>query len=164
MYYYFGTSGLFLESTISIFDILLIVICGILISSITYFISIIMDKLIPWKTQLANRFLAGILIQFISVMAIVVSVFMVYTQLINASAEIPYQNSLIKLAIIVFILVLIYQIIYFALYSYYSFATIQIEAAKYERKQVSLQLKALKSQLSSHFLFNNLNTISALAF
>ena len=49
------------------------------------------------------------------------------------------------------------------MYSYYAYATVQIEAVKYERKQIDLQLRALKSQLSSHFLFNNLNTISSLA-
>ena len=70
----------------------------------------------------------------------------------------------IKIAIILFIAVLIFEVIYFALYSYYSYATLQIETVKQERKQIELQLKALKSQLSPHFLFNSLNTISSLVF
>jgi LytS/YehU family sensor histidine kinase len=41
---------------------------------------------------------------------------------------------------------------------------LQIESVKQERKQIDLQLKALKSQLSPHFLFNSLNTISSLVF
>ena len=61
-------------------------------------------------------------------------------------------------------MLLIYTVVYFAFYSYYSFATLQIESVKQERKQIDLQLKALKSQLSPHFLFNSLNTISSLVF
>jgi len=164
LYYYFSQDVIFSESGSAFFEVSLVIVCGLLISNTSYFISIKMDDLLPWKINLTNRFLAGISIQFITVIAILASMFFVYTKLVNNSGDIIYQNALIKLAIIVFILALIYQIIYFALYSYYSFATVQIETTTYERKQINLQLNALKSQLSSHFLFNNLNTISALAF
>jgi LytS/YehU family sensor histidine kinase len=69
-----------------------------------------------------------------------------------------------KLGIVLLILVLIIEIIYFALYSYYSYTSFQIETVRQERKQIELQFKALKSQLSPHFLFNSLNTISSLVF
>ena len=82
----------------------------------------------------------------------------------DISLNITYHYVLIKIAILFFILILIYEVIYFALYSYYSYATLQIETVKQERKQIELQLNALKSQLSPHFLFNSLNTISSLAF
>ena len=59
---------------------------------------------------------------------------------------------------------LFYSLIYFALYSYYTYATLQIATIEQERKQIDLQLKALKSQLSPHFLFNSLNSISSLIF
>ncbi len=163
LYYYFITDAVFVDKQFSFLEISLLVICGILISNAIYFLTNIMDDKIPWKTNLTNRFLAGISFHFISAFAIVVAMFWIYLQL-KQSGVVPYQSAMIKLAILLFILVLLYQIVYFALYSYYSFATLQIEATKYERKQVNLQLKALKSQLSSHFLFNNLNTISALAF
>jgi len=164
LYYYFSSDVIFQDKNLSVYEITLVVFSGILISNISYFLSKKMDKKIPWRTNLTNRFLAGISVHFISAFAVIVSVFLVYQQVKPGRAGVSYQSTLIKLGIILFILILLYQIIYFALYSYYSFATIQIEAAKYERKQVNLQLKALKSQLSSHFLFNNLNTISALAF
>jgi len=164
LYYYFSQDVIFSESNFTFFEVSLVVVCGILISNTSYFISIKMDDLIPWKLKLTNRFLAGISIQFITVITILVSMFFIYAKLVNSSGDILYQNALIKLTIIVFILALIYQIVYFALYSYYSFAILQIEATTYERKQINLQLNALKSQLSPHFLFNNLNTISALAF
>ena len=139
-------------------------ICGILISYATYYISKKLDRIIPWKTQLTNRFLAGILIHFSVALGIIIAFYILYQKLNENTFDEAYQNGLTKLSIILFILMLLYTIIYFALYSYYTYASLQIEAVKYERKQIDLQLKALKSQLSSHFLFNNLNTISSLAF
>ncbi len=164
LYYYFSSDIIFLDKNLSVFEVSLVVFSGIIISNVSYFQSNKMDDKMPWRTNLTNRFLAGITVHFISVFAIIVSMFLLYQQVKPARAGVSYQNIIIKLGILIFILILLYQIIYFALYSYYSFAITQIEGAKYERKQVNLQLKALKSQLSSHFLFNNLNTISALAF
>lgn len=40
----------------------------------------------------------------------------------------------------------------------------QIETIRLERNQLNLQFEALKSQLSPHFLFNALNTISSLIY
>jgi LytS/YehU family sensor histidine kinase len=71
---------------------------------------------------------------------------------------------MIKFAILWFIIVQLFSVIYFALYSYYSYSTLQIQRIKLERKQIDLQLNALKSQLSPHFLFNAFNTISSLIY
>ncbi|MEZ4781586.1 MAG: histidine kinase [Flavobacteriaceae bacterium] len=120
----------------------------------------------PWKSQLVNRFVSGIIVLFTTSFAFIYGLVVLYKKLSKQTVleDELYQSNLIKLGIILFILMLIYNIIYFALYSYYSYSKLQIETVKFERKHYELQLKALKSQLSSHFLFNNLNTISSLAF
>jgi LytS/YehU family sensor histidine kinase len=66
--------------------------------------------------------------------------------------------------IITSIAVFIYSIIDFTLFSYNSYAEVQIESVKLTQAQLALQLQILKNQLSPHFLFNSLNTISSLIY
>lgn len=137
---------------------------GILFAYINYFISGGLDKFLPWRKRLASRFLAGIFIHFLVTFLLIIISCYFYLHLKSAGLVRFDLGALIKLGIVILILMLIYNIIYFALYSYYSYVTLQIQTVKYERKQIDLQLKALKSQLSPHLLFNNLNTISSIAF
>ncbi len=164
LYNYFATSVDTVHRSFSMVEALLSGVCGIIASYIIYAISKKLDTLLPWNTQLASRFSAGILLHFVTALAMVALLYFGYKKIISEAFPDTYPNTFIKLAIILFIIMLIYNTIYFALYSYYTYATLQIETVKYERQQIDLQLKALKSQLSSHFLFNNLNTISSLAF
>jgi len=138
---------------------------GLLVVYVLYFLAIKLDKLFPWQTQTNNRLFIGFVLQmFVAFSIIFGSIYLYSTYIIsNEDFFIDYQDTLIKLSILLCILLLVYSVIYFAFYSYYSFATLQIESVKQERKQIDLQLKALKSQLSPHFLFNSLNTISSLA-
>lgn len=133
---------------------------GIMASYMTYFISKKMDKAIRWQFQLTNRILTGIAIHFLTVLAFFAFISLIYFKVLNVPLE--GQSVLLKLGIIIFVVVLLYNVIYFAFYSYHVYSKLQIDTVSYERKQIDLQLKALKSQLSSHFLFNNLNTISSL--
>lgn len=166
LYNYFGVSISPEGTSYNLLELVLSALLGVLLAYITHLISDKLDNLIPWKSQLVNRFASGIIVLFITSYLLISSLVFVYKNFTNhvKITEELYESNLIKLGIILFILMLIYNIIYFALYSYYTYSKLQIEAVKFERKQYELQLKALKSQLSSHFLFNNLNTISSLAF
>ena len=164
LYYYFVTSTGTTDSAFSITEAISASVCGIFIAYVTYGISKKIDRLVPWNTQLASRFLTGILIHFFVAFISIIALYFMYKKMDGSGLPDTYQNVFIKLAIVLFIIMLIYNIVYFALYSYYTYSIVQIEAVTYERKQIDLQLKALKSQLSAHFLFNNLNTISSLAF
>jgi two-component system, LytTR family, sensor kinase len=73
-----------------------------------------------------------------------------------------FKESFFILWVLVIVLVLMYNIIMLVFYAYYHYAEGQIIDVKIERKQLKLQLEALKSQLSPHYLFNSLNTISSL--
>jgi two-component system LytT family sensor kinase len=143
---------------------LLSVFLGVLVTYVLYFIGIKLDKLYPWQTQTNNRLFIGFVLQMLVAFSIIFGFIYLYSKSIIANEEFftEYQETVIKLSILLCILLMVYSVIYFAFYSYYSFATLQIESVKQERKQIDLQLKALKSQLSPHFLFNSLNTISSL--
>lgn len=148
--------------TFTFFDGFLASIIGIITSYLIHVSSIFLDKKNPWQKSVSNRLSVGILVHFSIAFLFVFALLFGYEKWISNTI---FNKSLyIKLAILLFIIVLIYEIIYFALYSYYSYATVQIETVKQERKQIELQLNALKSQLSPHFLFNGLNTVSSLVF
>ena len=67
------------------------------------------------------------------------------------------NDVLMKIGILLFCILLIYNIIYFAFYSYNEYTKGQVLAVKLKRKQTQLQLNALKSQLSPQYLFNSIN-------
>lgn len=147
-------------------DVVFTSICGLLI---TFFVKLISTKLnyfFPYKTQIGNRLFVGFVVNFSVSFLITFAIVYCYKYIyfdVNYFFK-KTSNMLIKLAIIFCILSIIFEVIYFALYSYYSFSKFQIEQIKQERKQTELQLKALKTQLSPHFLFNCLNTVSSLIY
>ena len=57
---------------------------------------------------------------------------------------------------------LLHLFVYFALYSYRYYGKMKLSRLRREREQMDLQWQALSNQLQPHFLFNSLNTISAL--
>jgi sensor histidine kinase YesM len=140
--------------------------CGIVTVFIVYRTTLILDKLISWQKQTEYRLLFGLVIHFFISLLVVFGLFFLYDKIFILTDNFTekYHQVFIKTAILLFILIIIYEVVYFALYSYYSYATLQIETVKASRKQIELQLNALKSQLSPHFLFNSLNTISSLVF
>ncbi len=164
---YFIVSGDAVETVSpSTLELIVAGFVGIINAYAFYLLSNFLDKLLPWHKQEGNRLLAGIFIHYISSLILTFSLLYLGGLLFPDNLEFSsmYQAYAVKLSIVLFIMMLIFEIIYFALYSYYSYTTFQIETVRQERKQIELQLKALKAQLSPHFLFNSLNTISSLVF
>jgi len=75
-----------------------------------------------------------------------------------------YTDEAVKLIILEVFIFMIYNVVYFTYASIYQYNKGKIERIAAERKQLKLQLYVLKNQLSPHFLFNSLNTISALLY
>ena len=138
---------------------------GMLVAYVLHLMTLKLDQLYPWQTQTNTRLFIGFVLQVIVTFAIIFGCIYGYSKLIvnPQNVFIEYRETFLKLSILLCMVLAVYSVVYFAFYSYYSYVTLQIESVKQERKQIELQLKALKSQLSPHFLFNSLNTISSLA-
>jgi len=124
------------------------------------------NSLISWKIHTGFRLLSGILSNIVLIFTSIYTALFAYFYVQNSQTDFAehYQNTLLKLLILIFFISLVYNVIYFAIHSYNQYVKGQIAKLQLERQQTELQLAALKSQLSPHFLFNNINTVSALLF
>lgn len=127
------------------------------------------DTWIPWRKNFPGRFTVG----YVSSLAIAfVTTFGLAAACVGLGGTdffwegySPYDEDMnIKVGILLSSTVFIYTVIYALLYSYQQYAVAQLEHLQQERKQTELQFEALKSQLSPHYLFNSLNTISSLIY
>ncbi len=148
-------------------------IATILISNLISFGIVLINRYlnyrISWKDHFWRRFLSGlILILFYSVFVsifVIVSYYFIYTQNLTFSDFlIEYFDVLTRLEILLILTCFIYTIINFSFFSYRQYTVTQIEAVRLSNEQINLQFQMLKSQLSPHYLFNSLNTISSLAY
>ena len=148
----------------SIWEFVLSGSLGIILSYAAHFSNPLISTLIPWKKQPGLRLLSGILIHAVIGQVVVLGILWGYGRLFGASSlfQVDKNDTLLKIGILLFCTALIYNIIYFAVHSYYTYSKGQVMEAQLKRKQIQLQLSALKSQLSPHFLFNSINTLSSL--
>jgi hypothetical protein len=128
-----------------------------------------LNKWLPWKRGILVRLLAGYIAQLVLIMSLILvitgtALYIKYGGVIPADLIEVYAVDFIKLCIIILLGVMVYNVIYFASFSYNEFTVIQIQTLESERRQLQLQLEALKSQLKPHYLFNSLNTISSLLY
>ncbi|MDZ7649875.1 MAG: histidine kinase [Cytophagales bacterium] len=115
-----------------------------------------LDRWIHWRSHFLLRFISGFLLNGIVVIAFVI----VSTLLILKSSE----QDMIKLGILLAIALFIYEIFYGLFFSYIYYAKTQVEQMQLNRLQLELQFESLKNQISPHYLFNCLNTVSSLLF
>lgn len=131
------------------------------------FIDKALNHLISWKKMFFTRFITGFIANVLSVSLLVgllgyLIVF--YNKLAPAPFYQQWHEEIWKLGILTLIIVFIYEVFYGWFYSYRYFASTQVEQLKSERWQLELQFESLKSQISPHYLFNCLNTISSLLY
>jgi len=162
---YFLLSEEFTFAEITITGITGAMIVGILIAYAALYISKRLNQFIPFERNVGGRLLLGIF--FNSLMASI-SFYLYYRLIWSYAISAPMEQSdmamitTIKLVILVFVLVFIFSILYYAHYSYQAVVIAQVNQIQLKREIIDIQMDTLKSQLRPHFLFNSLNTISSL--
>lgn len=116
----------------------------------------LLDKLLHWRNNFFLRFLVGVVVN----MSLAVALMVLSVQYLSkANAE-----ELSKFGILCIISVFVYEIFYGWFFSYRYYAVTQVEQLRSERLQLELQFQSLKTQISPHYLFNCLNTVSSLLY
>jgi len=134
----------------------LVVLFTFVISLILFQADLVLDKFISWRNNFVARFFVGFLVNTLVALTLIGLTAM---YLIVSSPE-----SILKVSILFVISIFIYEIFYGWFYSYRYYAITQVEGIRSERWQLELQFESLKNQISPHYLFNCLNTISSLLY
>lgn len=127
-----------------------------------------LDRLINWRELFFTRFFVGFVISATAVAAFISLIGYLLVTLRYKLDALTFYNQwheeIWKLGILILIILFIYEVFYGWFYSYRYFATTQVDKLRSERWQMELQFESLKSQISPHYLFNCLNTISSLLY
>jgi sensor histidine kinase YesM len=144
------------------------ILIGALAGYIYYLTAQLLDNWLHWKKQTGLRFSAGFLVQAVLIAGFVIltswAIGFFFNDNNSAMLSKTFGDIHWKLLIISAFLVFLAEIVEFAFFSFNYFTTIQIEDEKQKRRLLNLQFEALKSQLSPHYLFNSLNTVSSLLY
>ena len=128
----------------------------LVISFVVFQVDLVLDKFISWRNNFVARFFVGFLVNTAISLALI-AVTAMYLTVTRAEAT-------LKVSILFVISIFIYEIFYGWFYSYRYYAITQVEGIRSERWQLELQFESLKNQISPHYLFNCLNTISSLLY
>ncbi|MFZ6013266.1 MAG: sensor histidine kinase [Bacteroidota bacterium] len=144
-------------------------IIGTVLGSGLYIFNQWLDKKLTWRSSFTTRFLLGYLFNIVIAISISLGLGAAIIGLLTPNVFWPGlslndEDLTWKIVILLLSSLFIYNVIYSLLYSYQHYAVAQIENLQSERKQLELQFEALKGQISPHYLFNSLNTISSLIF
>ncbi len=124
---------------------------------------------LPWNKNIAGRFFLEVSSGLV-LMAMASFLFGIFfLSGIQATEEgavfwEEYWDGAVKFGILSLVVIYIYALLNFSVFSYNQYSVHQIVQLRDERYQINLQFEALKNQLSPHFLFNALNTISSLIY
>lgn len=168
-YLHFSETGFFPEFARNYRGFLAGFFLGMITGGALYATNKLLNRWIPWRNYFASRFLVGYISNFIIAMLIVSAAAWAVDEfsahpIFWKSFTLRDSDLAVKTIILLATSLFIYTIIYAMLFSYQHYAVAQIETLQNERKQLELQFEALKSQISPHYLFNSLNTISSLIF
>jgi LytS/YehU family sensor histidine kinase len=128
-----------------------------------------LDEKLPWRRNIMFRFVAGLFSDFLALAVILIVVSWLaevlgFIEFKMFSSSISESQLEVKLIVLGFLTLFIVTLVEFNSYSFNEFSVGQIRKSRAERKQLEFQFEALKSQLSPHYLFNSMNTISSLIY
>lgn len=146
---------------------IILVISNIIGFSMKY-TSQLLSKFLSWKEYFGLRFLSEISVRNLIIISVLYILIAIKQESIAWSDIwsfcVQHDHLLLSSGIIVFIIILFLSIGTFTLYAYNEYSIVQIQSVELQRKQLQLQFEALRSQLSPHYLFNCLNTVSNLVY
>ena len=132
-----------------------------------------MEGLISQKTTLRTNYLLWFLFAFVIDVLVVGIILLLSAKLFNFVyfGQIDFETFFIrnktpglKIIILSLLILLVYIITDYALYSYHKYLDVHVHGEKLAADKLRLHFEALENQLSPHYLFNNLNTVVSLIY
>jgi two-component system LytT family sensor kinase len=156
VYIYYSENGILPSAKYQLDKYLVAILVTNIIGLVVLTSDNLLDKILQWRNNFLLRFLVGFLVNMVLSLTLMVASIKLLSK-VNT-------EELLKLSILYIISVFIYEIFYGWFYSYRYYAHTQVEQLRSERWQLELQFESLKNQISPHYLFNCLNTISSLLY
>jgi two-component system, LytTR family, sensor kinase len=155
-YIFYSNNGRFPSLQLEADEYLICTLITNLGGFIAFQVDKILDRWIHWKSHFLMRFISGYFLNGILVLSFVITASL---NLLDSRTE-----DMIKVGILFALSLFIYEIFYGLFYSYQFYAKTQVEQMRLDRLQLELQFESLKNQISPHYLFNCLNTVSSLLY
>jgi len=168
-YLYYSDSGEFPILLENLLLLIYLVVGSNIVGFAVVLVNNILNKIPVWRKKIGIRFVLGIAINYATILLVVGFLLLIYLRLANLNYTLSalleeYNEIKIRVYILILVLDILYVVFDFLIYSYKYYSHGQIQNAKLVRKQMQLQFEALRTQLSPHYLFNSLNTISSLIY
>jgi two-component system LytT family sensor kinase len=120
------------------------------------------------KKRNFSRILFGIVLNFLLIILVCSLCFgfysFAYTKFTYSEFYNMHAGAAVRFYILTFVTVFLFVLVDFSIRSFQQFQKAKVLSVQIAREQSELQLDAFKMQLSPHFLFNNLNTLSHLIY
>ena len=127
------------------------------IYSITY-----LDKLLPWEKGVWNR----IVVEFFYTNTVAIAAITIINNItyVAGLTEYSYKEHILLGIIIAIILNMFLSTFYEGIRLFSKWKTSLVESERLAKESMTSKFEALKNQINPHFLFNSLNTLSALIY
>jgi len=120
----------------------------------------LLDKILPWSRFVTYRFFTQLLTSIAYSLVIVNVSYFLLKALLTSDPPTPEQLMVMNLWGVLVTIILIS--IYFGVHFLKAWRKSEIESERLQKENIRSELDALKNHLDPHFLFNNLNILSAL--
>ena len=120
----------------------------------------IMDKYLSWSKYVTLRFFLQLLISVVYSLSIVNVSYLLIKSLLTDDP--PTIDQIIVMNLYGTILIIPIISIYYGIHFLKAWKKSELESEKIQKESIKSQLDSLKNNLDPHFLFNNLNILSAL--
>ena len=125
-----------------------------------YGIYLLFDRTMPWQDNMAKRLNLQLLVSGLYTLIVVNATYYIFKAGFTLLPPDMYQMVLLNIYGILF-LIPVFSI-FFGIYFMVKWKKVTIEKNTLEKENMLSELKALKSHIDPHFLFNNLNILSSL--
>ena len=140
------------------------VVLSVIYSLLAKPIGRLIGKCLAWKTYPGWRLVSGTIVSYLLASILIIVGLSIYRFIDPSTTFASLEEVLLKLFLLLFIIIFIYQLITLGIFAFRHYHQERIRQIEIEQEHLHTQFEILRTQLNPHFLFNCLNTVSALVY